>query len=196
MQCVLSSSTLLDASDLDAKPTFNVVIAYEDFDTGKHAKKTYDFLVENLGRECQFTNQMWKFDVLSIPKLREMAANDAVMADIIIISCHGSDELPEPVQAWIESWMAEKGSANALVALFDCPHEDFLKTRRIRNYLAEVAEKAGMEFFAQPDDWPGHRNKEGPSPFRRDSDLNGRTISTLAGVLQQDRSFPRWGINE
>ncbi len=196
MQCVLSSSTLLGTSDLDVNPTFNVVIAYEDFDTGKHAKKTYDFLVESLGRECRFTNQMWKFDVLSIPKLREMAAKDAVMADIIIISCHGGDELPEFVQAWIESWVAEKDSAHALVALFDCPHEDFLKTRQIRAYLADVAEKAGMEFFAQPDDWPSRGSGEPTSTFRRDSDLNGKSFSTLAGVLQQDRSFPNWGVSE
>ena len=35
-------------------PTFNVVIAYEDFETGKHAKKTYDYLAEHLGRDCRF----------------------------------------------------------------------------------------------------------------------------------------------
>jgi hypothetical protein len=196
MQCLLSSPNRLGASDLDASPTFNVVIAYEDFDTGKHAKRTYDFLVENLGRECQFTNQMWKFDVLSIPKLREMAAKDAVQADIIIVSSHGGDELPEPVKAWIESWLAEKGNVNALVALFDCPDEDSLKTRRIRTYLADVAERGGMEFFAQPDDWPGRRTGTGPLQSRHDSDLDPKTSSTLTSVLQQDTGFPRWGINE
>ena len=77
-------------SDLEANPMFNVVIAYEDFETGKRAKKTYDFLVENLGHDARFSNQMWKFDVLTIPKLREMAAKDATAADIIIISCHGA----------------------------------------------------------------------------------------------------------
>jgi len=58
-----------------------VVIAYEDFETGKQAKRTFDFLAEQLKDECQFTNQMWKFDVLNIPKLREMAAKDAAGAE-------------------------------------------------------------------------------------------------------------------
>src|SRR5262245_65262142 len=87
--------------------TFNVVIAYEDFETGKNAKKTYDFLVEHLGHECVFSNQMWKFDVLTLPKLKEMAISDAREADIIIISAHGNNDLPPQVKAWIEGWAAD-----------------------------------------------------------------------------------------
>jgi hypothetical protein len=195
MECVLTSAPLA-ATDLDANPTFNVLIAYEDFETGKHARKTYDFLVGNLGQGCQFTNQMWKFDVLSIPRLRDLAARDAVLADIVIISSHGEDELPGGVRAWLESWLAQKGNPIALVALFDCPHEESPKTRRIRTYLADAAGKGGIEFFAQPDYWPGHRNDDGSLPYRDDPGLNGRTLSTLAGAVQQDLSSSRWGINE
>ena len=56
----------LGSAERDSSPVFNVVIAYEDFETGKQAKKTYDFLAQNLGSDCHFTNQMWKFDVLGI----------------------------------------------------------------------------------------------------------------------------------
>ena len=195
MQHVLSSP-LLWASELEANPSVNVVIAYEDFETGKHAKKTYDFLVEHLGRDCQFSNQMWKFDALSISKLREMAAKDAVMADIIIISSRGADELPQPVRAWIDSWLAEKGNAIALVALFGCPGDGALKTHGIRACLADVARRGGMEFFAQPDGWPGRRPGEGAFPLERDPDLSGGTLSSLAGVVRQDLGCPHWGINE
>src|ERR1051325_527110 len=103
MQQSLSYSRI-GSPDLQANPLINVVIAYEDFETGKHAKKTYDFLVEHLSEQCRFINQMWKFDVLSIPKLREMAAKDAAMADIVIVSCHGAEDLPADVKAWIELW--------------------------------------------------------------------------------------------
>src|SRR5262245_57788797 len=89
----------LKSAERESAPTFNVVIAYEDFETGKNAKKTYDFLVEHLGHECEFSNQMWKFDVLALPKLKEMAARDAADADIIIISAHGTSELPPEVKS-------------------------------------------------------------------------------------------------
>ncbi|MGH7971380.1 MAG: hypothetical protein ACREIC_21895, partial [Limisphaerales bacterium] len=96
----------LNAVEIEGSPAFTVLIAYEDFDTGKLAKRTYDFLVENLGRDCSFVNQMWKFDVLGIPNLREIAVEDAARADIIIISSRG-DELPEHIKLWVEAWLAE-----------------------------------------------------------------------------------------
>ena len=184
----------LPSSDLEVNPTINVVIAYEDFETGKHAKKTYDFLVEHLGHECQFTNSMWKFGVLSIPKLREMAAKDAAMADIIIVSCHGHELAPE-VKAWTELWLAENTHPIALVALFDRAEDDPQQTQAVRAYLASVAQRAQMEFFAQPDQWPGRKRAEEPSLFSRDLDTE-KTLSTLAGVMERDMNFPRWGINE
>jgi hypothetical protein len=184
----------LSPSDLDVNPTINVVIAYEDFDTGKHAKATYDFLVEHLGQDCQFTNQMWKFDVLSIPKLREIAAKDAVQADIVIISCHGT-ELPVEVKAWIELWLSEDTHPIALVALFDRSDDAGVCTKAVRAYLAGVALRGHMEFFAQPDEWPGKKGAEESFVFRRNLSAE-KTLSSLAGVMERESSFPRWGINE
>src|SRR5262249_32148014 len=140
------------ASETDAGSAFNVVIAYEDFETGKLAKKTYDFLATHLGQECRFSNQMWKFDILMLPKLREMAAKDVGLADIVIISCHGQ-ELPEPVKLWIERWSGpDRPTPLALVALFENSSESIFQTREARDYLAQVAKRAGMEFFAQPEE--------------------------------------------
>ncbi len=183
----------LTLPELDAKPTLNVLIAYEDFETGKHAKSTYDFLVEHLGHEFQFLNQMWKFDVLSIPKLREMAAKDASMAHIILISSHGR-ELPQEVKSWIETWLAEKGNPMALVALFTDSANHSIETSAVRAYLEGVARRGQLEFFAQPDDWPGKKN--GTSFLFNRSSGPGKALSTLAGVVERDLSYPRWGINE
>ena len=195
MQYTLLSPPLTSA-DLEVNPTFNVLIAYEDFESGKHAKRTYDFLLQNLGHECHFDHQMWKFDVLSIPKLREMAAKDAVEADIVMISSHGGESLPDVVKDWIEGWLPEKINAIALVALFDCAQEKVVHTRPIRSYLAEVARRGGMGFFAQPDDWPGRKRQEEQLSLEPPSDRSGKTLNALAGIVQRDLSFPRWGINE
>ena len=186
--------TPIGSSDLESEPAFNVVIAYEDFDTGKHAKETFDFLVSNLGHECKFSNQMWKFDVLGIPKLREMAARDALAADIIIISCHGNHNLSSEVRAWINSWLYEQNNAIALVALFSDPNA-YEENENIRVYLAEVAKRARMEFFAQPNPVPV-KHVDGLFESNRPATRNARTLSALAGVIQRDQTFPRWGINE
>jgi hypothetical protein len=174
----------------DSGPPFNVLIAYEDFETGKHAIRTYDYLIENLGKECQLTNQMWKFDALTIPKLREIAVRDATMADIIIISSHG-DQLPDCVTSWIESWLMEGLEALALVALFDQP-ASLSAVAELKAYFSGVAKRGAMEFFAQPDEWPGNDLDDSPFLVTRGEPA---TFSTLAGVAPRE-SMPRWGINE
>lgn len=183
-----------DSSAAETHSSFNVVVAYEDFETGTHAKRTYDFLVQNLADECHFTNQMWKFDVLSVPRLREIAAKDALMADIIMISSHGVGELPLGVKAWIESWISEPRNASALVALFD--GEPGEHSWPIRNYLAGVATRGRLEFFAQPDDWPG--NGASLAGFARHGRMNlpNLPFHTTSGGIPVDTSFHRWGINE
>jgi len=183
------------SADLEVHPALNVVIAYEDFEAGKHAKKTYDYLVENLGQEFQLTSEMWKFDVLSIPKLREIAVKDALQADIILLSIH-SGELPTHVTAWIESWLGEPGNAMALVALFAGGRDDTVQARSLRSYLAGVAKRAKMEFFAQPDDRPESEHPQPRAAAKRAWDPDERTLSALASIVQRDIAAPRWGFGD
>jgi len=183
------------ASGPGTSSSLNVVIAYEDFETGKNAKKTYDYLAANLGHECQCANQMWKFEVLSLPKLREIAAKDAAVADIVIISCHG-EELPDHLKAWIELWVGQEPShAIALVALFDCPVERLPETAQTRAYLAAVARRGEMEFFAQPEAWPtaGEFQEVFATSTRGGRE---RTLSALSALVVREDAVPRWGINE
>lgn len=177
--------------ELETKHFFNVVIAYEDFATGKHAQETYDFLINQLGREYIFTNQMWKFDILGNAKMREMAVKDAMAADLIIVSTHG-DDLPSEVKAWVNRWASEKGHAMALVNLIDHPHGSESDCATLKNYLEEVARKSHMDFFSQPDEWP---DKEDFS-MHFSSDMAHRTSTLMADFIHHHSTAPRWGINE
>ena len=186
------SSPPTGSRGFDPNPAFNIVIAYEDFDAGKNAKRTCDFLVTQLGTECSCTNQMWKFGVLNIPKLHEIAAQDARLADIIMISC-SSDEFPKVVKDWIENWLPDAHNTLAIVGLFD-PSQPAEKFWATRTYLAEAARRGGLEFFAQPDDWPGHHLPHGF--FLTGTEQSDRSLTNLVRAVQPDLSFRRWGINE
>ena len=180
----------------DSVPAFNVVIVYEDFETGKQAKRTYDFLAANLGHECQFSNQMWKFDVLALPKLREMAANDATLADIVLIACRGGD-LPVAVKSWFEAWLAEEHRPAALVALLeDSSEPNDPATPRLRAYLADVAKRGEMEFFSYPDQWPGRTALENHARFRRGAPNLPTTSGLASAAVDRDQLFAFWRINE
>lgn len=181
------------SSESEASPSrFNVVIVYEDFETGKHAKKTYDYLVENLGPDCQFTNQMWKLDVLAVPKLREYAVKDASTADIILVSSHGNAVTPA-LRAWAESWLASGSVPLALVALFDLAEVSTLNP--MRDYLEDIARRAGIDFFAQPNEWPKLEPLGAMSQKTR-VPLASRAPSIWAEPVQRNVMYAHWGINE
>ena len=178
------------SSDRDVNSALNVVIAYEDLETGKRAMKTYEYMVQQLGEECLFANQMWKFDVLAVPKLKEIAAKDAAAAEIIIISAHAGHELPAEVKSWIEMWLGYKTEASALVALFD-GESDF---NPARSYLADIASRAQIEFFCQPGIWPGAPQTRSTTTLAHPR--SEKTMTFLATATQEVPSFPHWGINE
>lgn len=179
--------------DIEGCPTFKVVIAYEDFETGKNAKQVYDFLTQNLGADCEFCTQMWKFEVLGIPRLREVATQDAYEADILMISSRGGPELAEEAKVWIESWMAQGTCAIALVALFGCEAQH---AQAIRDYLADVARRAGLEFFAQSDRWPGNDGSLDEVASRCQQVWNGKMPIPPHSVSPQVEPTSHWGLNE
>src|ERR1051325_8450972 len=86
---------------------FRVVIAYEDFDSGRRAMDVCKVLVAELGSEVQFRCSMWKFEVLRSPKLRRIAVADAVEADVIVVTTGLSGELPFEVKKGIEVGVPE-----------------------------------------------------------------------------------------
>jgi len=185
----LSLPTALGSSDLEGNP-LNVVIAYEDLETGKRAMKIYDYMVEHLGAHCLFTNQMWKFDVLAVPKLREIAAKDAAAAEIIIISAHEGRQLSTEFKAWVEQWLSYKTQASALVGLFGSESVD----NPVRDYLAGIAKRASIEFFCQPGLWPGVADKHDTMSLAWEQ--NGKTFSMLSNAMTEEPPISHWGINE
>jgi hypothetical protein len=180
----------LGSSDTEGNSTLNVVIAYEDLETGKRAMKTYEYMVEQLGGQCLFANQMWKFDVLAVPKLNEIAAKDAAAADIIFVSAHEGRELPKAVKSWIDLWLSYKTQASALVGLFGAESVN----TPVRSYLQEVARRAKIAFFCQPGIWPGTADQHEAAV--RAWKQTEKTFPILSGTVRNEPAISHWGINE
>lgn len=191
MQSMLSLPSV-KTPDSEGSP-FNVVIAYEDFETGKRAMKVYDYLVEHLGDEYFFQNQMWKFEVLAVAKMWQMAVEDASAADIIIVSAHGTNELPAEAKSWIKSWVAGQNRPIALVGLFDL-EERF--SNPPRTYLADTARRHGIEFFSHPGVWPSVEGKDQQCPPDAALERNEKTLSILSSVVEENVADSHWEINE
>src|SRR5258708_34978356 len=119
MQSLLLSQEMLSGDRSPSTP-FNVVIMYEDFGTGKQAKKGLDYVAEELGNDLEFRNSMWRLDVLEEPKVNVLVASALAEADLLIISLRGDGQLSAEIRALIDERLAQTANHNcALVALLE-----------------------------------------------------------------------------
>ena len=95
--------------DLDARPKFNVAIIYEDSAAGKRAKHFYDRVIRELLDECDFSVELWNFQVLTVPEIGDSAAKAAAQADFVILSMHRKAQLSVRTRDWIERPVAKGG---------------------------------------------------------------------------------------
>jgi hypothetical protein len=132
----------------DDVPIFTVVIIYEDVPTGKRAKLFYDKFIHELKSDCVFSLQLWSFQVLAIPEIRESAAHSITQADFVILSLHGAAGLPARMRQWIETWsrqISDRGPA--LIALVDKSMAQDGQNALTLAYLRSVAQTSRAAFF-------------------------------------------------
>ena len=145
---LLSEAKIEWTLDLDDKSKFNVVVIYEDGPAGRRAKHFYDKLVHELEDECAFSLQLWSFQVLAIPELRESAIESAAQADVVILSLHGKAGLPVDIREWIETWSKLIiGKGSALIALVDKSTTRGGTNASALNYLKGIAKRTEVDFF-------------------------------------------------
>ena len=128
-----------------------VSVVYEDSATGARADDFYQTLIRCLGRNCEFTKEMWLLTELRTVQLRAIAAREAASADLVIISVHHAEALPDEVKSWIDLWLKQRSSrAAVLLALFDPPYLG--PSGSIQACLHEVAKRGKMEFLARAEE--------------------------------------------
>jgi hypothetical protein len=129
------------------KSAFHVVMAYDDFTAGKRAMDACNFLGFQLGDGVELRSNMWKFDILRHARLYEMAVEDAIEADVIIVANASDAGLPDEVVSWIDAWVPRKrGQTAALVALLDFTG-DSREAARTQALLKRAAAGAKIDFL-------------------------------------------------
>ena len=138
-------------------PRLALLAAFEDSVTGMRVKDFCHDLSRNLGQQCEIVQHVWLFNTLRLRELQEIAAEEASACDLVIISVHQAEDLPDEVKSWIELWLKHKGGNHAvLLALLDADYEQ--DPGATHTYLQDVARRGGMKFLVE--------TKESPTPRR------------------------------
>jgi hypothetical protein len=134
--------------ELNDRPRFNVVILYQDIEAGKRAKLFYDRVIRELVDECDFSLELWNFQVLAVQEIGNSAAKAAAQADFVIVSMYRKAQLSAQTRDWIEKWSGLiADNKSALVALLDRPVLKRGTVASTLDYLRKVADRKGISFY-------------------------------------------------
>ena len=113
--------------------------------------RTDDFcrgLSSELGQNCKVAKETWLFGQLCVPGLRAIAAGEATLAQLIIISAHHAEALTDGVKSWIDQWLGRTNNHGiVLLALFDPVYQAVSSSMKV--YLQDVANRGDMEFLVK-----------------------------------------------
>jgi hypothetical protein len=166
------------------------VVAYDNFDSGIRAKEILDRLARALGSQLPMNLSMWKFEMLELDKLQDMAASDAAAADIIIISTGGAGELSPGVQQWVERWLSRKQrESSAFVSLNEADPDGTAESPAVSEYLQTVASRGNVIFFSQRGNLPVPDFQSTVQAICREAE---QILSATAAILQQPYAEARW----
>jgi hypothetical protein len=182
---------------MERNPLFKILIAYETFSSGVRAREMSERLAARLQSEFEMSSDIWKFELLNHPQLREQAATEAAEADMVIMAARRAADLPAHIRDWIESWLPQRkeGSAAALVALLDEPEEEESRaeTPPLGAYLRRVAEEGHMDFFCQVGGGREQDFDDTVETIHRRAERRAGGLNALHAVSSGQRE---WDINE
>ena len=130
-----------------------LLATFGDSVTGMRVKEFCQDLSRNLGEQCQIIEHVWLFNTFRLRELQEIAAEEASVSDLVIISVHQDEGLPDEVKSWIDLWLSLKGARHGvLLALLDPAFEGIPGPTQA--YLQDIARRGGMEFLVESEGTP------------------------------------------
>jgi hypothetical protein len=125
-----------------------VFIIYEDFGTGKRAKRAVEYVARESRDQFDISQSMWRLDILQNPELNFLAAPALAEADLLVISLRGDGQIPAAVRMQVDAWMAGRARlVCALVALFEAKAS--APRSSVYACLTNLARRHGLDSFEQ-----------------------------------------------
>lgn len=128
---------------------FQIVIVYENLVSAARALRACEFLRREIGDTVSVEVNVWKMGILEDGDSRRAAANASSLADVVIVSASGREEIPAAFRQWVEAWLQlDQCGRAALFALFGEHIGDGALS--VAGYLRRKTILNGIDFFCHP----------------------------------------------
>jgi len=119
----------------------DVVVAYENFHSGKRAQYACQQIVSLAHGDGTMSLDLWKFDMLKLHSMQAVALEAAASAILLVLAPQDGMELPPGMMNWLRLIFQQPTHPKALLALLEPAPEDPALTSPVQEQLQEFAEK-------------------------------------------------------
>ena len=148
--------------------------------------KFCDRLVERFWSRCGF-----EIEWCEIPRTEERqtpnsAVEKAAAADLVVFALATQDQLPDPVQTWIEKWLDKRGQREG--ALADLIEQQSEHGGSQHVVLRSIAHRAGLDYLTDVPEELAHASLDSLESF---SERAQQVTGVLESILHERRTRPR-----
>ena len=131
--------------DLEPKP-FRMLSIYDSEAANREATDASNLVLRELGDSIEADRSIWDLDSLDTSTFRQLAAEEAARADVIVIALAG-EEPSKSLKQWVAEWQQNRELSGGLLALI--PAGDSETGGNLATFLYETAVTANMDFLCQ-----------------------------------------------
>jgi hypothetical protein len=183
------------AGSEDFMPQLELLLIYEDIPTALRAKRAVDHVMggQKAPADCQI--HAWKIDLLHDPDCSEQAMQDALAADILVLSTHGNNNLSSKAASHLKQWVGlKRGTPCALVVSLDSEAKLFTDVNPELTELCFAATRNGMTVILHAGDPLVSADNDTHTEILHGALETSRFAAAAAPVASMTPH--RWGINE
>ncbi|MEQ2009406.1 MAG: hypothetical protein ABMA26_21705 [Limisphaerales bacterium] len=130
-----------------AAELFNVILVYEDQASALRGLSLYQRLVSELGIDCDFNLNVWKFAVLGLARLDEISAEQASDADLVIVCTRDESVPPAHVRSWFQRWVEMKGRNDCALVVLGEAADEWARADKQDGFFHGLARRGGVAVF-------------------------------------------------
>ena len=177
-----------------SQSSINVLIAYNEVSEGRRGMDLFCALRHDVPTKLDLRCDLWRFDLIGLPGVREAAVLAARHAQMIVVATNADVDVPAAVKDWLDqSFTGRAPGSAAMVALLHSRSAGGLALSPSRASLELMAYRRKFQFFVAA-------AREGKADttlgVKRVRERAVRTSAVLEEILHRPPRPPRWGINE
>ena len=179
---------------LEDGPEFKFLIAYDHKESGLRAMDSYDRMLKQLGLDPPIAFCLWNIGVLEASELAATAAQDAMTANVVLISLVGDRAPSARFRSWLNMWgRKDRAQPTAFAVVLSPEYRRSSTGVEIALSLRQFASFAGLDYLSDNAATAAPHGNSFENLRQRAEQLS----SVLDGILNHSAGQPpRFGVDE